>query len=212
MGGFFENPDEELVQRWYQAGVWLPFYRAHANMGTDRREPYLYSEEAQTRIRAALRQRYAHIPLWYTLFYEHYVYGVPVVRPLFYQYPEDPAVVDIDNQLLVGDRILVRNIAQPGVSSVNLYLPGGPSEIWYDIETPRLFYGVGNISLDVTLDSVSQYIFDFSCTHIVLNRFQFSIEAVALLPEKIHHAETQQNNAMTLTPFTFLQIRFVLLP
>lgn len=102
VGGFFENPDEELVQRWYQSGVWLPFYRAHANMGTDRREPYLFSEEAQERIRAALRQRYAHIPVFYTLFYEHYTNGTPVVRPLFYQYPEDPDVVDIGNQLLLG--------------------------------------------------------------------------------------------------------------
>lgn len=49
---------------------------------------------------------------------------------------------------------MVRAITQPGVSSVNLYLPGGPDELWYDIDTPLLYYGVGNISVDVSPDRV----------------------------------------------------------
>lgn len=102
IGGFFYDPPVELLQRWYQVGVWLPFYRAHANMDTERREPYLFPEDVQKRIRVALRQRYAHLPLWYTLFWEHSETGDPVIRPLFYQYPNDANVLDIDTQLLVG--------------------------------------------------------------------------------------------------------------
>lgn len=83
--------------------MWLPFYRAHANLGTDRREPYLFPEDVQERLRSAMRLRYAHIPVFYTLFFEHYRYGTPVIRPLFYHYPQLNAVLDIDNQLLVGE-------------------------------------------------------------------------------------------------------------
>lgn len=81
----------------------MPFYRAHAHIDTRRREPYLFSEDVRTRIRTALRLRYAHLPLWYTLFWEHSRTGDPVIRPLFYHYPEDANVLDIDNELLVGE-------------------------------------------------------------------------------------------------------------
>lgn len=102
VGGFFNNPTEELLQRWYQAGAWLPFYRAHSNKDTNRREPYLFNDEVQGRIREAIQTRYQHIPQWYTLFYEHVRTGAPVIRPLYYQYPEDTQVYKIDDQLLVG--------------------------------------------------------------------------------------------------------------
>lgn len=43
-----------------------------------------------------------YLPLWYTLFWEHERTGDPVIRPLFFKYPQDINVIDIDNQLLVG--------------------------------------------------------------------------------------------------------------
>lgn len=84
--------------------MWLPFYRAHAHIDTRRREPYLFNEDVRNRIRTALRLRYAHLPLWYTLFWEHETTADPVIRPLFYQYPSDLNVVDIDKELLVGKK------------------------------------------------------------------------------------------------------------
>jgi alpha 1,3-glucosidase len=152
IGGFFNNPDQELLQRWYQTGVWLPFYRAHAHIDTRRREPYLFNEDVRTRIRNALRLRYTLLPLWYTLFREHETTGEPVIRPLFYQYPNDPNVVDIDNEVLVGSSILARPVTESGVSSVNVYLPGGPDEFWYDIEDFKQYQGTGVTNIPVTLD------------------------------------------------------------
>lgn len=49
-----------------------------------------------------MKLRYKHLPVWYTLFYEHTRNGDPVLKPLFYQYPFDEAVFSIDDQLLVG--------------------------------------------------------------------------------------------------------------
>lgn len=152
IGGFFNNPDSELLQRWYQAGIWLPFYRAHAHIDTRRREPYLFNEDVRNRIRTALRLRYAHLPLWYTLFWEHEITGDPVIRPLFYQYPDDANVVDIDKELLVGSSILALVISEPGISTTNVYLPGGSSEYWYDIEDFKLYQGTGIYNLPASLD------------------------------------------------------------
>ncbi|XP_063910431.1 neutral alpha-glucosidase AB isoform X3 [Zophobas morio] len=152
VGGFFHNPDTELLQRWYQTGIWLPFYRAHAHIDTRRREPYLFAEDVRMRIRNALRLRYALLPLWYTLFREHETTGEPVIRPLFYVYPNDPNVVDVDNELLVGDRILARPVTEAGVSSVSVYLPGGANEFWYDVEDFKQYQGTGVITIPVTLD------------------------------------------------------------
>lgn len=157
IGGFAGNLTEELYQRWYQAGAWLPFYRAHTNQYYERREPYLYGEDVQTRIRDALRQRYYHIPLWYTLFYEHERFGDPVIRPLVYEYPSDGNTHSIDNQWLVGPNVLVRPVAEEGATSVDVYLPGGQAQVWYDIANNVAHYGDAYISVDVTMDSLPVY-------------------------------------------------------
>lgn len=80
----------------------MPFFRAHAHIDTKRREPYLFPEDARMRIRRALQQRYQYLPLWYTTFFEHERTGEPVIRPVFYEYPEDVKNLDIDNEVLVG--------------------------------------------------------------------------------------------------------------
>ncbi|KAK4873323.1 hypothetical protein RN001_015352 [Aquatica leii] len=154
VGGFFKNPDEELLQRWYQTGAWLPFYRAHAHIDTKRREPYLYNSDVQNRIWNALRQRYAHLPVWYTLFHEHEETGELVIRPLVYHYPSDLNVFDIDNQLLVGSSIMVRPVTESRASSVSVYFPGGPNEIWYDVEDFKPFCG---INIPFSMDKVPVY-------------------------------------------------------
>ncbi|XP_060520046.1 neutral alpha-glucosidase AB [Cylas formicarius] len=151
VGGFFNNPDEELLQRWYQAAIWLPFFRAHAHIDTRRREPYLFSETVIDRIRTALRVRYAHLPLWYTLFWEHESTGEPVIRPLFYHYPEDEEVFETDNELLVGDSVLVGLVADAGLTTVQVYLPGGDSARWYDLQDFKLYRG-GTHKISVDMD------------------------------------------------------------
>ena len=51
VGGFFHNPSEELMIRWYQIGSFYPFFRAHAHLETQRREPYLYEGETGRRLK-----------------------------------------------------------------------------------------------------------------------------------------------------------------
>lgn len=80
VGGFIGNPEAELLVRWYQAGAYQPFFRGHATMNTKRREPWLFGEEYTRPIREAMRERYALLPYWYSLFYSAHVASQPIMR------------------------------------------------------------------------------------------------------------------------------------
>lgn len=80
VGGFFKNPDPELLVRWYQVAAFHPFYRAHAELQTARREPWLFGQENTRLIRVAVRQRYRILPYLYTLFWHASSTGTPVMR------------------------------------------------------------------------------------------------------------------------------------
>lgn len=121
--GFFNNPTPELLVRWYQAAVYQPFFRAHAHIDTKRREPYLSEEPYRSMTRAALRERYALLPYWYTLFYEAYSTGTPMMRPMFMEFPEDEHLFATEDQFMVGEGILVKPVTEEGAQSTNVYFP-----------------------------------------------------------------------------------------
>ncbi|KAK5637912.1 hypothetical protein RI129_000089 [Pyrocoelia pectoralis] len=155
VAGFSGIPDDELYQRWYQAGAWLPFYRGHSAIDVPRREPYLYGEDIKQRVLVALRQRYAHLPVWYTLFFEHEQTGEPVIRPITYHYPKESDAFDIENEVLLGSNILAAPVLERGVLQNRVYLPGGNEEIWYNIdENFKPYRGNGSHLLTVNMDSV----------------------------------------------------------
>lgn len=56
---------------------------------------------------------------------------------------------------LLGNGILARLVAEPGVTNVNVYLPGGADELWYDIYDYKVYQGKGNLNVPVTMDRVS---------------------------------------------------------
>ena len=136
VGGFFGNPSTELLVRWYQAGAFYPFFRAHAHLDTDRREPWLFGEPSTGLIREAIAVRYRFLPTIYSLFADAHLTGMPILRPLFVQFPNDARTYDLDTEFLVGDALLVRPVTKEGAQSVSVYLPGSAgTDIWYDYES-----------------------------------------------------------------------------
>lgn len=135
VGGFFSYPEAELMTRWYQLGAFQPFFRAHSHIETKRREPWLYDSATMQHIRDAIRRRYSYLPLWYTLFHEHSITGLPVMRPCMMHFPKEPELFAIDTQYMIGDALLVRPVIEEGVTSVNVVLPGDENQLWYDVDT-----------------------------------------------------------------------------
>lgn len=156
VGGFFGNPETELVTRWYQAGAFYPFFRAHAHIGncsssprwchrrrrryncsafayfrfrfcadSKRREPWLFGEPHLSVIRSAIRTRYALLPYWYSVFYQHSQTGLPVLRPMWVEFPTDPKTVEMEDQFLVGRDILVKPVTTANQLQTTVYLPSG---------------------------------------------------------------------------------------
>ncbi|KAJ2646161.1 glucosidase II [Coemansia sp. RSA 1250] len=140
VGGFFGNPDPDLLTRWYQLGAWYPFFRAHAHIDTRRREPWLLGEPYVSLIRAAVRQRYRLLPHLYTLFRESSLTGMPLVRPLWVEFPHLPALFAEDRAFMVGSSILVVPVTDTAATqTVALALPA--DELWYDMNTHESFAG-----------------------------------------------------------------------
>ena len=65
-------------------------------------------QDATRRIRDAIRQRYVLLPYIYTLFRHANTSGVPVMRPLWFDFPEEPAAFAIDDEFMLGPGLLVR--------------------------------------------------------------------------------------------------------
>ncbi|KAI3404873.2 ROT2 [Candida oxycetoniae] len=119
VGGFFGDPSAELLTRWYQAGVWYPFFRGHAHIDSRRREPWLAGDPYIGHIRDAIRLRYAMMPVFYTSFYEASVNGTPVIKPVFYEYHHHKKALDIEDEFFLGDSgVLVKPVTDEGATTV----------------------------------------------------------------------------------------------
>lgn len=153
VGGFFKSPSTELLVRWYQTGAYQPFFRAHAHLDTPRREPWLFGPENTALIRDAVRQRYTLLPYWYQQFYQAYHTGQPVMRPLWVEYPQDPATFALDDEFLIGRDLLVHPVTEEGARGVTAYLPG-KEEVWFDVNTFQKHNGAQNLYIPVTMSSI----------------------------------------------------------
>ncbi|XP_069805509.1 neutral alpha-glucosidase C-like isoform X2 [Dendropsophus ebraccatus] len=156
VGGFVGDPDTELLVRWYQAGSFQPFFRAHAMLDSKRREPWLFGEDNTSIIRRVIEERYTLLPFWYLLFYRAHRFAEPVMRPLWVEFPMYQEAFGVDTQYMLGNALLVAPVLDPGVTSIDVLFPGH-GEYWYDF---RNFNCVGSShkqKVDVTLEKIPVY-------------------------------------------------------
>lgn len=153
VGGFFGNPEKELLTRWYQAGAFNPFFRAHAHIDTRRREPYLAGSPHTEIITQAIRLRYSLLPAWYTAFHEASTKGSPIVRPNFYVHPSDERGFALEDQMYIGDTgLLVKPVTAAGQESVSVHL--ADDEHYFDYFTYTSYRGPGSVTIPAPLDTI----------------------------------------------------------
>lgn len=155
IGGFNGNPSPELLSRWMEAGVFFPVMRSHSEIHETPRFPWLFGPEALMAIRKALDLRYRLIPYYYSLAHDTFETGVPLMRPMLMEYPNDPNVINMSDEWLMGPSLLAAPILQPG-GKRTVYLPAGK---WYRFETNEPTDGDGRtIQVRAALDEIPVYV------------------------------------------------------
>ena len=155
IGGFGSDTTPELLVRFYEAAVFVPFFRNHSAMGTRRQEPWQFDETTIDAVRKTVKLRYRFIPYIYDLAHECEKTGAPIVRPLVYEYPVDKHVRNISDEYMLGSFVLVAPVIAPGKEVREVYLPDGD---WYDYYTGEKYSGGRYILADAPLDKVPVFI------------------------------------------------------
>ena len=155
IGGFGSDTTPELLVRFYEAAVFVPFFRNHSAMGTRRQEPWQFDETTIDAVRKTVKLRYRFIPYIYDLAHECEKTGAPIVRPLVYEYPVDKHVRNISDEYMLGSFVLVAPVIAPGKEAREVYLPDGD---WYDYYTGEKYSGGRYILADAPLDKVPVFI------------------------------------------------------
>ena len=134
IGGFAEEGSINLYKRWYQNGVFYPFFRGHSHESVLRREIWLFSENDFISIKKAIIERYNLIPYIYTQFYLNYNTGLPIIKPLWFYDQSELALSEFaDIEYFFGNGILVRPVLNENEdrnNKINIFLP--ENERWYD--------------------------------------------------------------------------------
>jgi alpha-glucosidase len=155
VGGFSGKPSAELYLRWLQLAAFTPFFRTHSALGTPRREPWAYNEETLLAARACLELRRRLMPYLYTQAWRTSQHGLPLMRPMFWDEPDNQDLWEIEDQFFLGDSLLVAPVVTPGAFERTVVLPPGT---WHDFATGQQYGGPGEITLPVALESIPLFI------------------------------------------------------
>jgi len=151
VGGFTGTPTPDLYVRWAQFGALSPLVRFH---GTTSRLPWDFPEPAADAAVAALRLRYRLLPYLYSAAVESARTGVPLLRALLVDSPDDPSAWTAELEYRLGEDLLVAPMTDPdGIRSV--YLPAGR---WVDHWTGEVQLGGRHITVHPPLNEVPLFV------------------------------------------------------
>ncbi len=134
IGGFVNKKPENLFRRWLPFGMLISHTRDH---GAPPTEPWAYGKDFMDAFRRADNMRYELMPYIYAQAKDCSERGLPMLRALFIEYPDDPGSWLIDNEYLFGSDMLVAPLFED-VSQREVYLPPG---VWIDYQTGEAYPG-----------------------------------------------------------------------
>jgi len=134
-GGFTGKETPDLYLRWLAFSMLTSHSRCH---GMTPKEPWNYDAEFMERFREIDEMRYKLMPYIYAQAKDSSDHGLPMLRALFVEYPEDPGSWKIEDEYLFGSAMLVAPLLHEGVNSRDVYLPPGS---WIDYQTGKAYNG-----------------------------------------------------------------------
>lgn len=155
IGGFVGSPSSELYTRWMQVGVFYPFMRSHSNLDSPDKEPWVFGYQNEIINRHAIELRYELLPYIYNAMRQASQTGVPAMRPVFLDFPDDENVAKLNDEFLFGDDLLIAPVVFQGATRRDVYLPKGE---WFDFWTGQKFTGGQTIQQRVTIESLPIFV------------------------------------------------------
>ena len=174
-GAFNDDPAfHELLIRWFQFGTFCPVMRLHGcrepakpQLGTTGgasclsradNEVWAYGPEVEKILVSYVRMRERMKPYVASLMEEAHEKGTPVMRPLFYGFPNDPEAWKDHEEYLFGGDVLVAPVMRAGMASRAVYLPKGAT--WTDAWTGERFSGGRNVEVRTPIERIPLFLRD----------------------------------------------------
>ncbi len=157
---------QELIVRWFQYGAFCPLCRLHGDrlprvptghaMPGGPNEAWSYGDAAYQRIAAALRLRERLRPYIHQQMQVAAQTGTPPMRPLFVDFPGDPAAWQTEDQFLFGPDLLIAPVLAPGATERQVYLPAGRA--WTEAASGARHAGGVTVTAALTLDRIPVFV------------------------------------------------------
>ena len=134
VGGFVERAPRDLYRRWLGFAVLTSHTRAH---GAPPREPWEYDPDFVDIYRRTVDLKYSLMPYIIAQAKDSSAHGYPMLRTLFFEYPDDPTSWLIEDEYMFGSDLLVAPLIEEG-NSRKVYLPPGS---WIDYQSGKVYGG-----------------------------------------------------------------------
>jgi alpha-glucosidase len=155
IGGFAGSPPPELLTRWMELGVFTPIFRNHAEKGSRNREPWVDGPEHEAIRKRYIETRYRLLPYIYTGMEEASRTGIPLMRPMFLEFPWDPLLEINQDEFMFGDSLLAAPKVWEFARPYKVVLPKGD---WFNYWTGEKVAGGGKVEVDPPLDTLPVYV------------------------------------------------------
>ncbi len=121
IGGFGGNTTEDLMMRWVEFGIFTPLFRNHSAIGTRDQELYRFNRKGD--FKNLVELRYALIPYITSVFMNAAEKNDMYMKPLWFDYRGDDRCREVEDQLLVGDSIMIAPVHEQNATGRYVYLP-----------------------------------------------------------------------------------------
>ena len=155
IGGFAGSPPADLLTRWFEVGALNPIYRDHTSKGTLDQEPWVHGTEHEAIRRKYIELRYELMPYLYTAIEEATRTGLPLIRPVFLEYPQASDFYGDNRDFLFGRDFFVAPVTTDMVDAEEVSLPPGD---WYDFWTNTKLSSKEKFTLHPRLDEMPLYV------------------------------------------------------
>jgi alpha-glucosidase len=155
IGGFAGSPTADLLTRWFEVGALNPIYRDHTEKGSADQEPWVHGPEHEAIRRKYIELRYELMPYLYTGIEEASRTGIPLMRPVFLEYPQASEFYGDNRDFLFGRDFFVAPVTTEMVDAEEILLPPGE---WYDFWTNTKLSSKEKFNLHPRLDEMPLYV------------------------------------------------------